>query len=387
MPLVAFCLVVLMLFAGLAVDAGYWSYQQRQQQNAADAAALGGAQALLANGCNNPTAANTAGQHDAVLNGYTTGSNGVTVTIANPSAIGPYAGQSCAVSAVVTNTRVNRFFSTILGGGSVIPVTTQAVATLINNVNGCIYLLDPSKTFQLNGVNIQAPNCGILANSSLVQTNGGTVNVAGFGYSQSLQNNSTNYSKAQPSQIPSFADPCSEISGCGYLAANPPTTSCTSSVQVNGGSQTINPGCYSMLQVNGGTLTMTPGNYTFSGIVQQNGGSIIGNGVSMYITGTGGPVQFNGANVTFSAPTSGNRANVLLYQASSNTQVVQFNGGSSQTLSGLIYAPGALGQINGTGGGYTVLVFDTMQFNGGNTLDYGGPTGGNSMIRNAVLAQ
>src|SRR5580692_9256561 len=88
MPLVAFSLVVLMLFAGLAVDAGYWSYQQRQQQNAADAAALGGAQALLANGCNNQTAANTAGQHDAVLNGYTTGSNGVTVTITNPSAIG-----------------------------------------------------------------------------------------------------------------------------------------------------------------------------------------------------------------------------------------------------------------------------------------------------------
>src|ERR1700678_2182197 len=98
LPLVAICLAVMMLFAGLAVDAGYWSYQQRQQQNAADAAALGGAQALLANGCNNQTAANTAGQFDAASNGYTNGSGGGTVTVSNPSVVGPYGGQSCAVS-------------------------------------------------------------------------------------------------------------------------------------------------------------------------------------------------------------------------------------------------------------------------------------------------
>ncbi len=124
----------------------------------------------------------------------------------------------------MTNNKVNRFFTTMLGQGKTIPVSTQAVATLISNNDGCIFLMDPTKTFQLNGVNITAPTCGIMANSSLVQTNGGTVSVAGFGYAQSLQNNATSFPKATPQKIPTFADPCAEITGCAYLAANPQPT-------------------------------------------------------------------------------------------------------------------------------------------------------------------
>jgi hypothetical protein len=391
MPLIAISLAVLMLFAGLAVDAGYWSYQQRQQQNATDAAALGGAQTLLANGCSNQTAANAAGQYDAVANGYTNGSGGVTVTIRNPAAVGPYTGQSCAVSAVIKNSNVSRFFSTILGLGPVIPETTQAVASLVSNANGCIYLESPTQTFQLNGVNIQAPNCGILANSSTVQTNGGTVNVAGFGYAQTLQDNSTNFSEASPSKIPSFVDPCPEITGCAYLAANPQTQSSCSSVQLNGGSQTIGStngsvNCYTQIQVNGGTLTMNPGVYIIKGLFQQNGGAIAGTGVTLYVTSSGGPIQVNGGVTQIHPPSTGNFANVLIYQVPGNTQLLQLNGGNN-SLAGLIYAPSAFGQVNGTGGQYAVMVFADMQFNGTTTADYGGPTTGNSIIRNAVLAQ
>ena len=36
LPLIALCLAVLMGFAGVAVDVGYWEYQQREQQNAAE---------------------------------------------------------------------------------------------------------------------------------------------------------------------------------------------------------------------------------------------------------------------------------------------------------------------------------------------------------------
>ncbi|HEY1682731.1 MAG TPA: pilus assembly protein TadG-related protein [Candidatus Tumulicola sp.] len=391
LPLIAVSLAVLMLFAGLAVDVGYWSYQQRQQQNAADAAALGGAQALLAAGCSSATSAQTAGQHDAQANGYTNGSGGVTVTINSPSVIGPYAGQSCSVSAVVTNTKVNRFFTGMLGQGKTIPVSTQAVATLISNNNGCIFLMDPTKTFQLNGVNITAPTCGIMANSSMVQTNGGTVSVAGFGYAQSLQNNATSFPKATPQKIPTFADPCSEITGCSYLAANPQPTSNCQSVQLNGGSKTINGGtisnpvCFSQIQVNGGTLTMTSGIYTMTGIFQQNGGSVVGSNVTFY-NAPGGSLQFNGSSEAFTPMTTGPTAGVLVYQVPSNTNIVQFNGGTN-SLGGLIYAPGAMGQVNGTGGQYAVMVFDTMQFNGTNTADYAGPTTGNSLIKNPTLAQ
>ena len=59
LPLVALWLMVLMGFGGLAVDVGYWEYQQREQQSATDAAAIGGAQQLVYAGCPSQSAAQT----------------------------------------------------------------------------------------------------------------------------------------------------------------------------------------------------------------------------------------------------------------------------------------------------------------------------------------
>ena len=44
----------------IGIDVGYWRYHQREQQSAADAAALGGAQQLIFSGCPNQSAATTA---------------------------------------------------------------------------------------------------------------------------------------------------------------------------------------------------------------------------------------------------------------------------------------------------------------------------------------
>src|SRR5579863_7831940 len=115
LPLIAVCLAVLMGFAGVGVDVGYWEYQQRQQQNAADAAAVGGAQQLVYSSCANSTAAQSAAQGDASDNGFTNGSNGVTVTVQNPPQSGPFAGNVCAVYAQIKRTGVPSFFSKLYG--------------------------------------------------------------------------------------------------------------------------------------------------------------------------------------------------------------------------------------------------------------------------------
>ena len=157
---------------------------------------------------------------------------------------------------------VPRFFTRFLTGQTTIDETTEAVATLVNNNNGCVFLLQQNQTLQLNGVSMNEPNCGILANSSLVQTNGGTVTAGSFGYAHSLQDNSTDFTKATPQQIQPVADPCPEIPGCAYYAANPPSTlSCTAFTST--GLATVSPGCYSSFRVNGGSLTMQPGPYVF----------------------------------------------------------------------------------------------------------------------------
>jgi uncharacterized membrane protein len=70
---------------GLAFDVGYLEYTQRQMQTAADAAAQGGAQEIVRG---NSTGVVAAADADATSNGFTSGTNSVTVTINNPPQTG-----------------------------------------------------------------------------------------------------------------------------------------------------------------------------------------------------------------------------------------------------------------------------------------------------------
>ncbi|MEO6834349.1 MAG: pilus assembly protein TadG-related protein, partial [Candidatus Tumulicola sp.] len=117
LPLVAICLAVLLGFAGLAVDVGYLQYEQRQQQSAADAGALGGAEQLLADGAGCLTAAtdwSTAAKGDTARNGFTDGAGGVTVSVAHPVPTGPFTGDPCAVQVTVFSPHPT-FFSKLFG--------------------------------------------------------------------------------------------------------------------------------------------------------------------------------------------------------------------------------------------------------------------------------
>ncbi len=131
LPLIAICLTVIMGFAGMSVDVGYLEYHQRQQQSAADAAALGAAQQLVYSGCPNLSAAQTAADSDSASNGFTTGTNNVTVLVNNPPATGPYAGNSCAVSIQVQASKTATFFTRLFGLNGA--ETTQAVGLLTAN--------------------------------------------------------------------------------------------------------------------------------------------------------------------------------------------------------------------------------------------------------------
>ena len=70
LPLIAVSLAVLMGFAGIAVDVAYLEYRQQAQQTATDAAAAGGAEALLHAGCPNANAAKSAALANAANNGF-----------------------------------------------------------------------------------------------------------------------------------------------------------------------------------------------------------------------------------------------------------------------------------------------------------------------------
>jgi Tfp pilus assembly protein PilV len=116
-------------------------------------------------------------------------------------------------------------------------------------------------------------------------------------------------------------------------------------------SQTASPGLYSSGFNLGGGNTCT----LASGIYVVQGGFNVGNGAVLK-TGSGGVLiylmsgQFSingGANVTFTAMTSGNYKGLVLWQAAADTQAILWSNGGALVFNGAIYAPKAQLQITG----------------------------------------
>jgi len=387
LPLIAICLAALMGFGGMAVDAGYWRYTQREQQSATDAAALGGAQQLIYSGCPNPIAAKTAGQKDASNNGFTDGTNGVTVTVNNPPSSGNFTSNNCAVNATINSSKVATFF-TRLFGQSVMAATTQATAAVVADGSGCIYMLGTGQNTNFNGANMQASKCSIMLNGS-ANFNGATVDAAAIGeVNYSGSNNGGTFGGATPAQMLPVADPCPEIASCAALTNNPPSTSpCNGAYAGNG---ILPPGCYNNLNLHGQNVTLQPtstnSTFVFEGSSNFNGASIAGTGVTIYIP-AGASTNFNKVNaLTLSAPTTGSYAGVTYYQVSGNSNTVNFNS-SSTNVSGMLYAPSAQINYNGAFGQYTVVVANYANFNGSTGEDFGAPPSNASLIPTVVLSQ
>ncbi len=131
---------------------------------------------------------------------------------------------------------------------------------------------------------------------------------------------------------------------------------------------------------------MQPGQYEFTGTIEQTGGNLVGSGVTLYVAPSASPIQLGGNGVSLSAPTSGSYANVLYYQDPSNTALAQFTS-TNTSVTGLVYAPAATGQVNANISSYVVLVFANMNFDGTSCggWNLAGPTAGNSIIQTAVL--
>lgn len=386
LPLIAASLAVLMGFGGIAVDVGYLEYRQQAQQVATDAAAAGGAESLLHAGCPNQSSATAAGDADASNNGFTNNSNGVAITITNPPVSGPFANNPCAVYVTITASHVATFFTRLLGYAGGETETTQAAAIVTQTGGGCIYLLSPNVITNFNGGHVTAKQCGALINDT-ANFNGSNVDVASIGYAGAPPNtNGATFTAGVPEPMLPVADPCPEIPGCAYLAANPPSTSNCNSTYDGGGQ--LYPGCYSgTLNLNKATVHMNPGVYVFNGSENFNQATITGTGITMYVTANATPPNFNGTTqINLTPPSTGNDQGVLYYQVPSNSQAPNFNG-TNVTYSGLIYAPTVTVNFNGANGGYLVLVFGAANFNGSVPQDFATPPPEQSLVKQAVVAE
>jgi hypothetical protein len=121
-------LVGLLLVAALAFDVGSMLVQRRDEQNAADAAALAGARFVLAD----PIAAEAAAREIARLNGYEDADPNEVVTVHIPAIHGRYVGLSGFIEVEVGSTRPSIFGGVI--GQAMWPTGAMAVATNSQNL-------------------------------------------------------------------------------------------------------------------------------------------------------------------------------------------------------------------------------------------------------------
>jgi hypothetical protein len=134
-------------------------------------------------------------------------------------------------------------------------------------------------------------------------------------------------------------------------------------------------GCYSGMSVgNGMTANLGAGTFIINGgtFSVQGGSTLTGTGVMIYLT-NGATVNIaNGANVTMSAESSGSYQGVLFYQDRTMTSPGSstFAGGSSMHLTGSLYLPNALLNINNGANAQTeAIIAGSVNFQGGATLN------------------
>jgi hypothetical protein len=121
-------LIALLLVAALAFDVGSMLVQRRDEQNAADAAALAGARFVLVD----PIQAETAARDIAQINGYEDGDPDEVVSVHIPAIHGRYAGLPGFIEVEVGSTRPSIFGGVI--GRATWPTGAMAVATNSQNL-------------------------------------------------------------------------------------------------------------------------------------------------------------------------------------------------------------------------------------------------------------
>jgi hypothetical protein len=424
----AAALVVLMGFAGLAIDMGVMRHDKRLQQTAADAAALAGASNQSFGGV-------TSGAQDAASRvGYADNGGGqvsncagaavgtVCVEVNPGPKTGPHQGNPNYVEVIVADVHPT-YFMKMLGINSE-TITARAVAANLGGGagNGCLYTLNPPSS-RIEGISgsgtINASTCGIVDNGDY---NGTVPNVSAdtFAVSGSLSGGSATCTTPGPCPtfgIPAAADPLSTLT--------PPCTSCSGSniVTVMGsgnptcgpgcafgsGTYTISPGTYCSITINGvasDQVVFSPGVYIIDGssagcslrsLNISGDDTISGTGVTFYftnsstlnMTGTGTPT------VNLTAPdSSGTYPGILMYQDPNDTPMPgpSLGGNNGSNYNGALYFPNnQLSFVGGASINVAVVVSASIVFNSDHTVNLKGsaglPPGVPNPIRSATLVE
>lgn len=176
----AITMPVMIGFIGLTVEVGMWLLVKRAMQGAADAAAYSAAIAAAVGNVPYATEATSVAAQD----GYTNGTNGVTVTVNSPPKYGNYTSNGGAIEVIIQQPQ-QLMLSAMLPG--VTAPTISARATAIKPVGACIIALNPSGTgiTVTSASGISAPHCAVASNSTVSVASASNITTIAVDYDSS----------------------------------------------------------------------------------------------------------------------------------------------------------------------------------------------------------
>src|SRR6516164_1360721 len=257
---VAVSMPVLFGVAGLGVDTGLWYAMKRQNQSAADAAALSAAYEVIGGNTNVATNLTPAASQAATRNNY----GGTT-----PVVTYPYSDAIVASGVKVTLSQTqNAWFSSWFPAFPKFTIANQAVAAVSNLPPACMLALNPTANDTINvagNPTINAPTCTIVSDSdssSAFHVQGSaTINAATLITPGQISHTGAAYTinLSYPAQTGAnfVPDPyASTLTHANFLTNGLSTASpCTSST-VGGITTYTNPGSYKPGCVNAGGLSI-----------------------------------------------------------------------------------------------------------------------------------
>jgi hypothetical protein len=334
----ALSLPVILGSAGLGVEVGYFFFEERRLQTAADLAANAGA-VVLRSGADDAEVI-AAAEREANENGYVPGE----MVVNTPPTSG--ANQHNRAVEVRLERDLERYFTGLFIDRPQ-HIAVRAVAAYENEQQACILALDtwandavifignPTATFS---------GCVVMSNSladdSITIAGSADVTapciVSAGGTSVSADLTLTSCS-APMEEMPQAQDPYANL-------AEPSMTGPCASVP--GGNphevKTLNPGTYCGGLNLSGEFNLNPGVYVIDGgefRINANA-TVNGEGVMFFLT-NGATVHFNGsAEINLSAATTGAYAGVLMYgdRDQGNAENI-FNGTANSSFTGALYFP------------------------------------------------
>ncbi len=149
---------------GLVFDGGRIYFEKRHMQAAADAGAFAGVHELKRAHRDPDTEVKPAARYDVDLNGYD--ANNSTVTINNPPASGPQAGNPNFVEVMIEQTVPTTFMRVVSRNQSIVRV--RSTAGMVIGGDPCIVALNETvgAALRVTGASTLDADCGVVSNSS-----------------------------------------------------------------------------------------------------------------------------------------------------------------------------------------------------------------------------